>query len=406
MILMLQDKNIIVGITGGIAAYKSCDIVSHLKKLGANVNCIMTKNATEFIAPLTLQSISQNKVIVDMFEKAVNWEIEHISLAKKADLFVIAPATANFIGKLATGIADDMLSTTIMATKAPILIAPAMNTNMYSNPIVQNNIEKLKSLGVRFIAPASGRLACGDIGEGKLAPVETIVAEITQLFTRAGDFLGKKILITAGPTREAIDPVRFISNHSSGKMGYALAEAAIRRGADVTLISGPVALEKPLGLGSFIAVESAADMRLAVLDNFQEMDVIIMAAAVGDFSPKQKSSQKIKKGDGHLTLELEKTNDILGELGKVKENRFLVGFAAETQKVSEYAKEKLIQKNLDFIVANDLTQEGAGFGTETNIVKIIEHSGKVEDFPLMSKRELSHIILDRIKLKMETGKNE
>jgi phosphopantothenoylcysteine decarboxylase/phosphopantothenate--cysteine ligase len=403
---MLQNKNIVLGISGGIAAYKACDIVSKLKKLNANVDVVMTQAATEFITPLTLESLSQNKVTVDMFEKLEHREIEHISLAQKADLFIIAPATANIIGKLAAGIADDMLSTTVMATKAPVLIAPAMNTNMYTNSIVQANIEKLKGLGFRFIPPASGRLACGAIGEGILAPVETIIAEIEKLLTRTQDFSEKKFLITAGPTREAIDPVRFISNHSSGKMGYALAEAAVSRGADVTLISGPVALQKPFGLDSFISVESAAEMHRAVMDNFKKMDVIIMAAAVGDFTPKQKSAQKIKKGDSPLTLELERTTDILGELGKVKEKQFLVGFAAETQNVPEYARGKLIQKNLNLIVANDLTQEGAGFGTETNIVKIIDASGKVEDLPLMSKLELSHRILDRIQSKMEMGKIE
>lgn len=394
---MLQNKNVVLGITGGIAAYKACDIVSGLKKLNANVDVIMTQAATEFITPLTLQSISQNKVTVDMFRRPGNWEIEHISLAKKADLMVIAPATANIIGKLANGIADDMLSTTVMATKAPVIIAPAMNTNMYTNPTVQANIEKLKSNGFRFIAPESGRLACGDIGEGKLASVETILDQIVKLLIRAKDFSGKKILITAGPTREAIDPVRFISNHSSGKMGYALAEAAVGRGAEVILISGPVALEKPNGLSSFISVESAAEMRRAVMNNYRDMDIIIMAAAVGDFTPKWKSPEKIKKADGSLTIELEKTPDILAELGKLKGDRILVGFAAETQKISENANEKLVKKNLDFIVANDLTREGAGFGVDTNIVKIIDRSGKVEDLPLMSKSELGRIILDRIK---------
>jgi phosphopantothenoylcysteine decarboxylase/phosphopantothenate--cysteine ligase len=399
---MLQNKNIILGITGGIAAYKACDIVSSLKKLNANVDVIMTKAAAEFITPLTLQSLSQNKVTVDMFEKLKEWEIAHISLAKKADIFLITPATANIIGKLAAGIADDMLSTTAMATKAPVIMAPAMNTNMYTNPIVQANIERLKSIGVRFIPPESGRLACGDIGEGKLASVETIVAEIVKLLSGTKDFAGKKILITAGPTREAIDPVRFISNYSSGKMGYALTEAAVERGADVTLISGPVSLREPSGLHSLIKVESAAEMRQAVMDCYQEMDIIIMAAAVGDFKPKWKSPQKIKKADSNLTLELEKTSDILAELGKIKGERILVGFAAETQNITEYALGKLTRKNLDFIVANDLTQEGAGFGVETNIVKIIDRSGEVEELPLMSKLELSRKILNRIKTKMET----
>jgi phosphopantothenoylcysteine decarboxylase/phosphopantothenate--cysteine ligase len=399
---MLQNRNVVLGITGGIAAYKACDIVSGLKKLNANVDVIMTKAAAEFITPLTLQSLSQNKVTVDMFEKLKEWEIAHISLAKKADILVIAPATANIIGKLAAGIADDMLSTTAMATKAPVIMAPAMNTNMYTNPIVQANIERLKSLGVIFIAPESGRLACGDFGEGKLASVETIVAEIVKLLSPTKDFAGKKVLITAGPTREAIDPVRFISNHSSGKMGYALTEAAVKRGADVTLISGPVSLREPSCLHSLIKVESAAEMCQAVMDCYQEMDIIIMAAAVGDFKPKWKSPQKIKKADSSLTLELEKTSDILAELGKVKGERILVGFAAETQNITEYALGKLTRKNLDFIVANDLTQEGAGFGVETNIVKIIDRSGEVEELPLMSKLELSRKILDRIKTKMET----
>ncbi len=394
---MLHNRNVVLGITGGIAAYKACDIVSGLKKLNANVDVIMTQAATEFITPLTLQSISQNKVTVDMFESPGDWEIGHISLAKKADLIVIAPATANIIGKLANGIADDMLSTTVMATKASILIAPAMNTNMYTNSIVQANIEKLKNNGVIFIAPETGRLACGDIGDGKLASVDTIVHQITKLLTRAKDFSGRKILITAGPTREAIDPVRFISNHSSGKMGYALAEAAVERGADVTLISGPVSLTKPNGLSSFIMVESAAEMHQAVMDCFQEMGIIIMTAAVGDFTPKWKSPEKIKKHDGGLKIELEKTPDILSELGKQKGDRILIGFAAETQKLLEYAGEKLVKKNLDFIVANDLTQKGAGFGVETNIVKIINRSGKVEELPLMSKLELGRIIFDRIK---------
>lgn len=397
MITMVQNKNVVLGITGGIAAYKACDIVSGLKKLNANVDVIMTKAATEFITPLTLQSISQNKVAVDMFQTLGNWEIGHISLAKKADLLVIAPATADIIGKLANGIADDLLSTTVMATKAPVLIAPAMNSNMYTNSIVQANIEKLKNNGFWFITPEIGRLACGDIGEGKLASVETIVNQITKLLTRAKDFSGRKILITAGPTQEAIDPVRFISNRSSGKMGYALAEAAVERGADVTLISGPVALTRPNGLDSFIPVESAIEMRQAVMDCFQEMEIIIMTAAVGDFKPKRKSAEKIKKNDSGLTIELEKTPDILAELGKLKGDRILVGFAAETQNLLEYAGEKLVQKNLDFIVANDLTQEGAGFGVSTNIVKIIDCSGNVEEFPLMSKLELGKIILDRIK---------
>jgi phosphopantothenoylcysteine decarboxylase / phosphopantothenate---cysteine ligase len=394
---MLQGKNVVLGVSGGIAAYKACDIVSWLKKLNANVYVIMTKSATEFVTPLTFQALSQNPVAVDIFEKPNSWEIEHITLAKRADLLVIAPATANIIGKLANGIADDMLSTTVLATKATVVIAPAMNTNMYTNSIVQLNIEKLKSLGVRFIAPQTGRLACGDIGEGKLAPVETIVDEIIKSLTRTKDFLGKKVLITAGPTREAIDPVRFISNHSSGKMGYALAKAAVERGAEVTLVSGPVSLEKPSGLGKFILVESAAEMYTAVMDNYKQQDIIIKAAAVGDFRPKTSSAEKIKKSTDTLAIELEKNVDILSELGKVKGDKILVGFAAETQKLLAHAREKLVNKNLDLIIANDLTQQGAGFGIDTNIIKIIDKSGHITDYPKMSKLDLGHLILDRIK---------
>ncbi len=397
MILLLQNKNILLGVTGGIAAYKACDIVSSLKKLNTNIDVIMTKAATEFITPLALQSISQNKVTVDMFATPNHWEIEHISLAKKVDLVVIAPATADIIGKIAHGIADDMLSTTVMATKAPILIVPAMNTNMYTNFIVQANIEKLKNAGYLFIEPETGRLACGDTGIGKLAPVETIVNTIAKLLTDPKHFSGKKILITAGPTREPIDPVRFISNHSSGKMGYALAKAAVEQGGDVTLISGPVLLEKPGGLQFFIPVESAAEMHRAVMDCFPEMDVIIMTAAVADYRPKLKAAEKIKKQDDNYTVELERTTDILAELGKVKGDKILVGFAAETQNVMEYAQEKLTRKNLDLIVANDLTQEGAGFEVETNIVKIIDRAGQVEELPLMSKLELARVILGKIK---------
>jgi phosphopantothenoylcysteine decarboxylase / phosphopantothenate---cysteine ligase len=393
---MLQGKNIVLGVTGGIAAYKACDLTSRLKKLGANVDVVMTQAATEFVTPLTFQSLSQNPVGVAMFQQPGAWEIEHIALAKKADLVLIAPATANIIGKIANGIADDLLSTTIMATKAPVVIAPAMNSNMYHNPIVQANITRLTALNYRFISPVTGRLACGDVGEGKMASPETIIEEITQLLTRQQDLAGKRILITAGPTREAIDPVRFISNHSSGKMGYALAEAAVERGAAVTLIAGPVVLKEPDGLHSFISIESADQMYRAVMDNFQNQDIIVMTAAVGDFKPKTKSAQKIKKSQGTLAIELEKNVDILLELGKIKGNRILVGFAAETQKLLKFAGEKLAQKNLDFIVANDLTREGAGFGGDTNIVKIMERSGKIEDLPLMSKAELSQIILDKI----------
>lgn len=394
---MLQNKNIIVGVTGGIAAYKACDLISRLKKMGANVKVIMTQAATEFITPLTLQSLSQNPVATGMFDRPEQWEIEHIALAKWADVLVIAPATANLIGKMAGGIADDLLSTTLLATRAPIYLAPAMNTQMYAHPVVQANIQKLRELGIHFIDPETGRLACGDIGAGKLADIDTILATLEDEFSKDRDYAGKRILITAGPTREAIDPVRFLSNHSSGKMGYALAKSAVRRGAAVTLISGPVALERPDGLEKFIPVESAAEMYQAVLESFASQDIVIMSAAVADYRPKMVSRQKIKKTESTLAIELTKNIDILAELGKIKQEQKLIGFAAETEHLEEYARKKLLQKNLDLIVANDLTQAGAGFGVDTNIVKLIDRSGIVEDLPLMSKADLSNRILDRIK---------
>ena len=292
---MMQGKNIAIGITGGIAAYKACDLVSRLKKMGANVKVAMTQAATEFVTPLTLQSLSGNPVVTGMFDRPAQWEIEHIAMAKWADLFVVAPTTANLIGKLAAGIADDFLSTTLLATRAPIYLAPAMNTQMYTHPVVQANMQKLRELGVRFIEPVTGRLACGDVGPGKMADVDVIITALENAFDRVQDYLGRRVLITAGPTREAIDPVRYLSNHSSGKMGYALARAAVRRGAAVTLISGPVALEPPARLEKLIRVESADEMYRAVIDHYQEQDFVIMAAAVPVYKPKTLSEQKFKK---------------------------------------------------------------------------------------------------------------
>ncbi|MBF8982364.1 bifunctional phosphopantothenoylcysteine decarboxylase/phosphopantothenate--cysteine ligase CoaBC [Lutibacter sp. B2] len=393
---MLSGKNVVLGVSGGIAVYKACDIVSRLKKVNANVNVIMTKSASEFVSPLTFQSLSQNHVVSDMFEEPKTWDIEHIALAQKADIFVIAPATANIIGKMANGIADDMLSTTVIATKAPVLIAPAMNTNMYQNKIVQMNIEKLKNLDYKFVAPESGRLACGDIGEGKLATPETIVEAIKAVLIKNKDLEGQRILITAGPTREAIDPVRFITNHSTGKMGYAIAKTAIERGADVTLISGPVNIQKPAGLKKFIAVQSAAEMFHAVMENIDENNIIIKSAAVADYKPKHQSDKKIKKTDDDLSIELERNKDILKEIGKAKGDKTLIGFAAETNDLIKNAKAKITKKNLDFIVLNDITQKGAGFGTDSNIVKIINKNGDIKEYPKMSKLHLSDIILDMI----------
>lgn len=394
---MMQGKNIAIGITGGIAAYKACDLVSRLKKMGANVKVAMTQAATEFVTPLTLQSLSGNPVVTGMFDRPAQWEIEHIAMAKWADLFVVAPTTANLIGKLAAGIADDFLSTTLLATRAPIYLAPAMNTQMYTHPVVQANMQKLRELGVRFIEPVTGRLACGDVGPGKMADVDVIITALENAFDRVQDYLGRRVLITAGPTREAIDPVRYLSNHSSGKMGYALARAAVRRGAAVTLISGPVVLEPPARLEKLIRVESADEMYRAVIDHYQEQDFVIMAAAVADYKPKTLSGQKIKKTAEPFVIEFVKNIDILAELGKSKMQQKLIGFAAETQNLEEYARAKLLQKNLDLIVANDLTQEGAGFGVDTNIVKLIDRSGKIEDVPLMSKSELGDFLLDKIK---------
>lgn len=393
---MLKDKTVVIGVSGGIAVYKCLDVISRLRKLGVNVNVIMTKSATEFVAPLSFQSLSQNYVVCDMFEDPKTWDVEHISLAKKADVFLIAPATANVIGKIANGIADDMLTTTVMATKGKVLIAPAMNTNMYENPIVQRNISILKELGYNFVGPESGRLACGDTGKGKLATPETIVNEVVNLLTQNQDLKGNNIIVTAGPTMESIDPMRFISNRSTGKMGYSIAAQAIKRGAEVTLISGPTNLTPPQNLKKLIRIESAEDMYNAVLNNMDENQVIIKSAAVADYKPKNYSDKKIKKTDDDLSIELDRNKDIAYEIGKIKKDKILVGFAAETNDLTENAKGKVKKKNLDFIVANDLTKEGAGFGVDTNIVKIIDKEGHITEYPKMTKDEVANVILDKV----------
>ncbi|MCI6668150.1 MAG: bifunctional phosphopantothenoylcysteine decarboxylase/phosphopantothenate--cysteine ligase CoaBC [Romboutsia timonensis] len=394
---MLKDKTVVIGVSGGIAVYKTLDVVSRLRKLGVNVNVIMTKSATEFVTPLSFQSLSQNYVVCDMFEDPKTWDVEHISLAKRADVFLIAPATANVIGKIANGIADDMLTTTVMATKAKVLIAPAMNTNMYENPILQRNINTLKELGYNFVEPESGRLACGDTGKGKLASPETIVDEVVKLLSKDQDLKGKSIIVTAGPTVESIDPMRYITNRSTGKMGYSIAKEAIERGADVTLITGPTNLTPPQNLKKLIKIESANDMYEAVLENLDENDVVIKSAAVADYKPKNYSNKKIKKSDDDLVIELDRNKDIAQEIGKIKNNKILVGFAAETNDLIENASLKIKKKNLDFIVANDLTKEGAGFGVDTNIVKIIDKEGNITEYPKMKKEEVANIILDKIK---------
>ena len=394
---MLKNKTVVIGVSGGIAVYKTLDVISRLRKLGVNVNVIMTKSATEFVTPLSFQSLSQNYVVCDMFEDPKTWDVEHISLAKRADVFLIAPATANVIGKIANGIADDMLTTTVMATKAKVLIAPAMNTNMYENPILQKNINTLKELGYKFVDPESGRLACGDTGRGKLASPETIVDEVVKLLSKEQDLKGKSIIVTAGPTIESIDPMRYITNRSTGKMGYSIAKEAIERGADVTLITGPTNLIPPQNLKKLVKIESAKDMYEAVLDNLDENDVVIKSAAVADYKPKYYSSKKIKKSEDDLVIELDRNKDIALEIGKIKTDKVLVGFAAETNDLIENANLKIKKKNLDFIVANDLTKEGAGFGVDTNIVKIIDKEGNITDYPKMKKEEVANVILDKIK---------
>jgi len=398
--MLLKGKNIVLGVTGGIAAYKAVELVSRLRKAGCNVDVIMTEAATKFVTPLTFREISGNPVTVSMWDEPKQWNVAHVSLATKADLFVIAPATANIIGKIANGIADDMLSTTVMATKAPVILAPAMNANMYQNPIVIQNLAKLAGLGYHIIKPASGWLACGVEGPGRLPEPAELVIQIEKIYRRCSqrllDLHGKRIVVTAGGTREPIDPVRYIGNRSSGKMGYALATAAAERGANVLLISGPTALAKPPNV-EFIQVESARQMRDAVMANFATADVVIKAAAVADYRPKVVAEHKIKKSDDTLTIVLEKNPDILRELGQVKQQQILVGFAAETDELIANATEKLKKKNLDMIVANDVTLPGAGFNADTNIVKLLYADGTIEELAQMPKRELAHVILDKIR---------
>lgn len=393
--MLLKGKSVVVGVCGGIAAYKVVDMVSRLKKLGAEIDVIMTSNAQKFVTELTFRSLTHRPVVTDMFEKPAQWDVRHISLAAKADLFVIAPATANIIGKLASGIADDMLTTAVMATKAPVLIVPAMNHNMYANPIVQQNIEKLKSLGYLFMEPDTGVMAEGSSGKGRLPEPPAIVEEVVRVLNPVRDMEGFKMLITAGPTREPIDPVRYISNNSSGKMGYAVAEAAVRRGAVVLLVSGPVSIEKPEG-AEIINVTTAQEMYDAVMNNYKDYDCIVMVAAVADYRPKKVSELKIKKDSSFDAIELEKTIDILNELGKIKGSRILAGFCAETDNLMENAMNKIQQKNLDLIIANNVTLEGAGFGTDTNIITIIRKDGTVIDLPLMSKLSAADKIIDEI----------
>lgn len=392
----MQNKRILLCVTGGIAAYKAVALTSKLTQLHTQVKVIMSEHATKFVTPLTFQAISRNPVYIDTFNEIDPEKIAHIDLAEWADVIVIAPATANIIGKLAHGIADDMMTTTLLATTKPVFLAPSMNVHMYLHPAVQENMEILASRGYEFIEPGEGYLACGYVGKGRMAEPEEIIDHLIRFFSSQKTILqGKRILITAGPTRERIDPVRYITNFSSGKMGYALAEEAVKLGADVILVSGPVSLAPPARV-KVLQVESAQQMYETVLAHFPETDIIIKTAAVADYRPKSVASQKLKKKTDTLVIELKKTVDILAELGKRKNQQFLVGFAAETENIEENAKEKLRKKNLDLIVVNDVTQEGAGFGVDTNIVTIYRKNGTKLALPKMSKTRVARVILEEI----------
>ena len=391
---MLTGKTVVLGVTGGIAAYKMPNVVRMLKKMHCNVHVIMTQNATNFITATTFETLTGNKCLIDTFDRNFEFSVEHVAIAKQADLVLIAPATANVIGKIAGGIADDMLTTTVMACTCKILIAPAMNHNMYHNSIVQENIEKLKRHGYEIIDPVCGMLANGDTGDGKLPSEETLVSYVVRELAHEKDLHGKKVLVTAGPTQEAIDPVRYITNHSTGKMGYALAEAAMLRGAEVTLISGPTAIEPPMFV-NVIPIISAQEMFEKVATNATENDIIIKAAAVADYRPKEVCDEKIKKSDHDTEIELERTTDILAYLGKNKGKTFLCGFSMETENMLENSRRKLDKKNLDMIVANNLKDKGAGFGVDTNLITIITRDRELQ-LELMSKQDAANCILDEI----------
>ena len=389
---MLANKTIVLGITGGIAAYKAADIASKLTQAGARVEVVMTESATKFVTPLTLRSISSRPVVTDMFEPAAEFSLEHIALAEAADVVTIAPATANTIAKIAAGIADDMLTCLVLATKAPVIVAPAMNDNMFQNPVTQENLAKLKARGFIIVEPAYGRLASGKMGWGRLAEVETIIGTVRQVLGRKGDLANKRIVVTAGGTQESIDPVRHIGNRSSGKMGYAVAEAARDRGATVTLITAPTSLPDPAGI-EVVHIQTARQMKEAVARAVLKADALIMAAAVADYQPKNIAKAKIKKETPSLTLELVRTPDIISE---VKGNFIKVGFAAESEDIVANARQKLEKKQLDLIVANDITDAKSGFGADTNKVTLIDRKGKTESLPLLNKREVADKILDKV----------
>ena len=391
----MKKPCVVLGVTGGIAVYKACELLRLLQKRGIDVFVVMTQNACRFVAPLTFETLSGHPVAVDTFDRPQTWEVEHIALAKRADLFLIAPATANIIGKMACGIADDMLSTTVMATRAPVLVAPAMNTGMWENAAVQQNVETLRARGVEIVAPVSGHLACGDSGAGKLEDVEVIAERACEMLFAKKDMEGLRVVVTAGPSREALDPVRYISNRSSGKMGYAIAQAAQKRGAEVTLLSGPVAIEAPLGV-KLVPFTTTQELLDRASELAREQDLLIQAAAPADYRAKEIAPQKIKKQGGEpMTFTLVENPDVAATLGKAKRSgQVFVGFAAETNDVLAHAKDKLTRKNLDMIVANDVTRPGAGFDVDTNIVTLITKD-RQEALPMMSKAEVAQRILDR-----------
>lgn len=392
---MLKGKTVVLGVTGGIAAYKIASLASMLVKQHADVQVIMTENATNFITPTTFETLTGNKCLVDTFDRNFQFQVEHVALAKRADIFMIAPATANVIAKVAHGLADDMLTTTFLACKKPKYIVPAMNTQMYENPITQDNLDICRRYGMHVVEPASGYLACGDTGAGKMPEPELLMEYIMQELALEKDMAGKKVLVTAGPTREAIDPVRYITNHSTGKMGYAIAQAAARRGAEVTLVSGPVNLKAPLGV-NLVPVTSAGEMFQAVTEASSSQDVIIKAAAVADYRPKYVGTEKTKKKDGDMNLEMERTDDILAWLGNHRQpGQVLCGFSMETENMLENSQAKLEKKHVDMIVANNLKTAGAGFGTDTNVVTIITKEG-AEELAMMTKEQVAHQLLNRI----------
>ena len=396
----LAGRSIVLGVTGGIAAYKAVEIASRLKKAGAEVRVVMTRAAASFVAPLTFREITGQAVATSMWTEIPAHHVEHIALAELADLVLVAPATANFIAKAAAGIADNLLTTTVLATRAPLYIAPAMNTGMWENPVTQENVMRLRDRGVQVIPPAEGLLACGTTGAGRLPEPEEIVAAVERHFAAAESLAGQRIIVTAGGTEEALDPVRYLSNRSTGRMGYAVAAEAARRGAEVILVSAPTHLDTPAGVRR-VNVRSAREMYAAVMAEYENADAVVKAAAVADYRPAEIAPQKIKKSDGQLTITLERNPDILMELGRKKTRQVLVGFAAETENVETYAQGKLAKKNLDFIVANNVAEKDAGFSVGTNRVKIFFKDGRAEEHPLMAKSELAGIILDRLADELE-----